>query len=127
MKVYNVVLIGCGHIGKAHVSDIYYRENIHMTAVVDSNLSRAKEFQRMYGAEYADVDYMPYLQMADVDIVIIATPVSSHLKILRDALHYQKHVLCEKPLALNYEDGKAFFDLCKQARTTFVICYWKWI
>lgn len=123
MKVYNVVLIGCGHIGKAHISDIYYREDIRIKAVVDSNLSRAKEFQRMYGAEFADVDYMPYLQMEDVDIVIIATPVSSHLRMLRDALHYQKHVLCEKPLALNYKDGKAFYDLCKAAKTKVSVGY----
>ena len=123
MKVYNVVLIGCGHIGKAHISDIYYRENIRIKAVVDSNLARAREFQRMYNAEFADVDYMPYLQMQDVDIVIIATPVSSHLKMLRDALHYHKHVLCEKPLATTYEDGKAFYELCKNADTKVSVGY----
>ena len=59
----------------------------------------------LHPAEFADVDYMPYLQMQDVDIVIIATPVSAHLKMLQDALRYDKHVLCEKPLATTYEDG----------------------
>ena len=117
MKVYNVVLIGCGHIGKSHISDIYYRENIHITAVVDKDIHIAKEFQRMYSAEYADTEYLPYLEMPEVDIVIIATPVHFHLKMLKDALAHGKHVLCEKPLATNYEDGKAFYELCKQAKT----------
>lgn len=123
MKVYGVVLIGCGHIGKEHIADIYYRDNICMKAVIDSDIRRARDFQRRYGAEFADTDYLPYLQREDVDIVIIATPVSCHVEMLRAALAHNKHVLCEKPLAATAQEGQEFYDLCKQARSQVSVGY----
>lgn len=121
MKVYGVVLIGCGHIGQAHISDIYWRDNIAIRAVVDRQLSRAQDFARRYGAQAADTDYRPYLERQDVDIVIIASPVSCHLPMLRDCLAHQKHVLCEKPLCATAADGAEFYRLCKTASAQVVI------
>lgn len=115
MKKYGVVLIGCGHIGQEHIADIYYRDNIEIIAVIDTDLERAKSFKDRYNAKYADVDYLPYLKREETDIVIIAAPASVHLKILKDVLKFNKHVLCEKPLATNEKDGEEFFNLCKNA------------
>ena len=33
-KIYGVMLVGCGHIGKQHIEDIYYRDNINSTPEV---------------------------------------------------------------------------------------------
>lgn len=123
MKQYGVVLIGCGHIGKEHISDIYYRDNIRIKAVVDRDIHRAEEFQKRYCAEIADTEYLPYLDREDVDIVIIATPASCHVKMLEDALQRGKHVLCEKPLAPTAEDGQRFYDLCKQSKSYVSVGY----
>ena len=41
MKQYGILLIGCGHIGEAHIADIYYRENIRIIAVVDTDIEKA--------------------------------------------------------------------------------------
>ena len=99
MKQYGVVLIGCGHIGSEHIADIYYRDNIRIVAVVDADASRAEQFKRKYNAQYADTDYLKYLKMQETDIVIIASPASTHLAIFKDCVKHKKHVLCEKPLA----------------------------
>ena len=72
MKQYGILLIGCGHIGEAHIADIYYRENIRIIAVVDTDIERAKKFQRKYAAVYCSTDYHDYLFRDDVDIVICA-------------------------------------------------------
>ncbi len=40
-KIYGVVLVGCGYIGEEHLSEIYYRENVNVVAVVDLDLDRA--------------------------------------------------------------------------------------
>ena len=45
-KEYGVMLIGCGHIGEDHISDIYYRDNVRSVAVVDTDESRAKLFAK---------------------------------------------------------------------------------
>lgn len=111
---YGVVLIGCGHIGEAHLSDIYYRDKVQVVGVVDLVEENARAFAKKYGAQSYGIDYHPYLERDDVDIVIIATYVGSHLPILRDCLAAGKHVLCEKPIAGSLEDGREFYRLVKE-------------
>lgn len=112
-KEYGVVLIGCGHIGQSHIEDIYYREGVRIVGTVDVNRETAALFAKKYGAASYGTDYRPYLEREDVDIVIIATYVNTHLSILKDCLAKGKHVLCEKPLTANLEEGRAFCDLVR--------------
>ena len=123
-KTYGVVLIGCGHIGEAHISDIYFREEIRIVGVVDLNLDTAKLFARKYGAAYYDTDYHELIQRSDVDIVIIATYAHTHLPILKDCLAAGKHILCEKPMTqADMQAAKEFHDLVKQAKTKVLIAH----
>ena len=112
-KTYGVVLIGCGHIGKAHISDIYFREEIDIIGVVDLQPELAKAFAKRFGAKEWSTDYRDFLNRPDVDIVIIATYVATHLSILRECLAAGKHVLCEKPIASSLEEGEEFYHLVK--------------
>ena len=70
MKTYGIVLIGCGHIGLAHLTDIYYPDNIRIIACVDTNLALAREAARRFGALAFGTDYRPFLERTDVDICI---------------------------------------------------------
>ena len=105
MKTYGIVLIGCGHIGLAHLTDIYYRDNIRIIACVDTNLALAREAARRFGALAFGTDYRPFLERTDVDICIIATYTATHLPIMQDCFAHGKHVLCEKPAARTYADA----------------------
>ncbi len=115
MKTYGVVLIGCGHIGCEHLADIYFRPGIRIVAVVDTDLAKAEQARRRYAAAYCGADYRPFLEREDVEIVIIATNVDSHLAILRDCVRAGKHVLCEKPIAGSREEGRAFYECARNA------------
>lgn len=117
------MLIGCGYIGLQHLQDIYYRDNIRLVAVVDKDESAARLAAKKYGAEQYDTDYHRYLTDDRVDIVIIATYTASHLSILRDCLHYSKHVLCEKPIATNLAEGKAFMEAVKSASSKVLVAH----
>ncbi|MBE6897370.1 MAG: Gfo/Idh/MocA family oxidoreductase, partial [Ruminococcaceae bacterium] len=115
-KVYGVVLIGCGHIGQEHIENIYYRDNIKIVGVVDFVKERAELFSRKYSCGEPvlyDTDYHEMIKRDDVDIVIIATYVKTHLAILADCLAAGKHVLCEKPIASTLEEGEEFYKLVK--------------
>ena len=114
MKTYGIVLIGCGHIGCEHLADIYYRPSIRIVAVVDHDADKAEQARRRYAAAHSGTDYRPFLAREDVDIVIIATNVDSHLSILRDCIQAGKHVLCEKPIAGNR--GPLFTSACSRRR-----------
>ncbi len=112
-RIYGVVLVGCGYIGEEHLADIYYRDEVRLIAVVDTDVERARLMARKYSAiEYA-TDYTSYLKRSDVDIVIVATYVDSHLSIMRDCVAAGKHVLCEKPVAVDRKDGEEFFRIAE--------------
>ena len=85
-STYGVVLVGCGYIGEEHLADIYYRENVRIVAVVDKDIQKASLTARKFGAQEYQTDYKAYLNRADVDIIIIATYVDSHLPIMKDCV-----------------------------------------
>lgn len=123
MKVYGVVLIGCGHIGEEHIQDIYYRDNIKIVATVDTDEKRAKLFSRKYGAQSYGTDYHAYINLDEVDIVIIATYANTHLSILKDCLKANKHILCEKPIARTLDEGKEFCDLVNKSDSKVLVAH----
>ena len=118
---YGVLLIGCGHIGKAHISDIYFRENIEIVGVVDIDIANAELFARKFNAKHFGTDYKKYLADESVDIVIIATYTNSHLSILKDCIDAGKHVLCEKPIAPTLEKSLEFVKIAKEAKTCVLV------
>ncbi len=114
MKIYNVALIGCGMMGAAHLDEIYYKENVKITYVCDTDLSKAELFQRKYGAEHVISDYKTCIGKKDVDIVICATYPSSHLAVLKECIKHGKHLICEKPIAKSIAEGEEFVSLVKE-------------
>ena len=121
MKTYGVLVIGCGHIGTQHLLDIYYREDIRIEAVVDTDPVAAEAAARRCGAQNWGTEYLPFLKSDQVDIVIIATYASTHLAILRDCLAHHKHVLCEKPIGETLEQGWELVQTVKAAREKVLI------
>lgn len=123
MKTYGILLIGCGHIGMEHLTSIYYRNGICIEATVDTDPLRAAEAAKRSGALHHGTDYRPFLKSDAVDIVIIATYADTHLKILRECLAHGKHVLCEKPIALSYEEGEEFVKTVKAAPEKVLVAH----
>lgn len=123
MKTYGVMLIGCGHIGMEHLNDIYFRQDVRVEAVVDSDPKAAELAWRRSGAARWGTDYRPFLEDEAIDIVIIATYTDTHLPILKDCLAHHKHVLCEKPIANTYADGLAFVEAVKTAPTKVLVAH----
>ncbi len=110
--MYNVALIGCGYMGQAHLEDIYLKDSIKLYGVCDLDLEKAKLMSQRYNVEKYTDNSDDLIEDENVDIVIIATYPSSHLALLEKCLKNNKHVLCEKPIANNYEEGVKFKQVC---------------
>ena len=113
MKKYGVALIGCGQMGEVHLSRIYCKENVSIKYLCDKNLSKAEDLKRKYFGENISDNAKECISSKEVDIVIIATYPSTHLELLKLCLENGKHVICEKPITNNLEDGKEFVQLVK--------------
>lgn len=113
MRIYQVGLVGCGVMGEVHISQIYYQENVKIKYVCDLDMKKAEQFQRKYNAETVVSDYRQITEDEKIDIVIIATQPSTHLKMVESCLQHGKHVLCEKPITNSMEDAEYFYKLTK--------------
>lgn len=112
-KKYKVALIGCGSMGEVHLENISRKSNVVIQCVCDIDIDRAADFAGRYHALYYETDYKKIVESNEIDIVIISTYPSSHLEIIEKCLKNGKHVLCEKPIAQNFESGWEIVNLIK--------------
>ncbi len=113
MRKYGIALIGCGVMGAAHLDLISLMENIELEYVCDINADRAEAFKRRYRANSISTDWHEAVRDSKVDIVIICVYPSLHLEILEECIKHGKHVLCEKPISENLEEGEKLVRLVK--------------
>ncbi len=104
-KTLKVAVIGAGTISKSHLHGYKALPNVTLAAVCDLNEERAWELAKEFGAEKACADYHEVLNDPTIEAVSIVTPTFTHGKIVCEALAAGKHVLCEKPPALTYEEA----------------------
>jgi len=90
-------------------------EGIEVVAVCSRRIARAQKAAEDFNIPYYFDDYRELIARDDVDAVSIVTPPALHYPIAMAALKAGKHVLCEKPFALNAMQA---FDLHKAARET---------
>src|SRR5699024_4922346 len=79
----------------------------------------AEEIAKELGAKVASsLDEL--VSSSEVDCVIVASPNYLHREPVVKAALNGKHVFCEKPIALSYEDCKAMVDACKENNVIFM-------
>ena len=110
--MHNVAVIGCGYWGKNLVRNM--QSLGALAAVMDSTeTGRALARKLAPGAIIYD-NFADVLQNPDIKGVVIATPAETHAPLTEQALAAGKDVLCEKPLALRYEDGRRLVRLASE-------------
>ena len=105
----NVALIGCGRISKKHVAAIEAHPDLELYATCDILESR----RDLYNTGKSWTDYDGLLKSKNIDIVSICTPSDLHAEMAIAAANVGKHVLIEKPIALNVSDGKRVIKACE--------------
>lgn len=113
-QILSVCIIGLGSVGKAQLQAFEELENIDIVAVCDVQIGLAKDIARKYDARWFE-DYRTLIDQCDLDLALVLTPASTHREIVEAVANARIHVLCEKPLALTVEDGKAMVAACRKA------------
>ncbi len=108
--VLKVGVIGLGHMGSAHAR-IYSRlTECELVCVCDAN-SDKKNLAKKLKCKF--FDRIEHFLKEDLDAVSICTPTSSHMRVALDVLKERKHVLIEKPLAMNVNEAKEILNARK--------------
>ena len=126
MDKVRVGIIGCGGIAnKKHMPALKKLENVEMVAFCDIVEERAVKAKADFGTPDAKAytDYKKLLEDKTIDVVHICTPNRSHSFITVDALESGKHVMCEKPMAINTAEAEKMLDAAKRTGKKLTIGY----
>jgi predicted dehydrogenase len=121
MTMIKAGIIGTGFIGPVHLEALR-RLGVPVTALCDLP-QRAKAAAEKYGIPEAFGDYRELLRSPTVDVVHIASPNRFHSEMSLAALRAGKHVVCEKPLAMNTRETAQIIKLARASGKVFAVNY----
>ena len=126
MSKTRVGIIGCGGIANGkHMPGLASCPDAEMVAFCDIIISRAQAAKEKYGTPDAKVyeDYRELLKDDSIEVVHVLTPNKAHSFITVDALNAGKHVMCEKPMAINAEEARKMVEAAKRSGKKLTIGY----
>ena len=107
-------ILGTANIARyATIPGMKKADHCELYAIAGRSLEKAQAFKNEYGFEKAYGSYDELIADKDVQAVYIPLPNNLHLQWVKAALQNGKHVLCEKPLALNANEAKEMFDVAR--------------
>jgi len=113
-KTLGVAIIGTGTIANQHARSLSRHEPARMVAVFDVLGDRAREFGDRWQIPNVTKDLSDVLSRDDVDAVIVSTPPYAHMEATIAALEAGKHVLCEKPFALDPAEAERMTETAER-------------
>ena len=122
MKPLGIGIIGCGNVLSAYwpqLQQLFLEGKAQVVAACGRRAQRELVVGGL-GVERFVTDYRELLAMDDVDLVLSFTPTPSHFEIARDALRAGKHILSEKPMAMNLVEARELVELASQLPNLYV-------
>ncbi len=115
-------VVGTGFIGPVHVEALR-RIGVEVVGLCGSHPERAKAKAQLLGVPKVYNRYEDLVADPSVDVVHIATPNVYHYPQARAAILAGKHVVCEKPLAMNPRESAELVELALQRGVVHAVCY----
>lgn len=117
-----VGIIGCGNIFTMHATSCNHLKTAELIGVCDIKKDRADKWATKYNVK-AYYDYKEFLDNEKLDVVHICVPHYLHPVISKYALERGINVLCEKPMAINYEDALENVKIAKEKGVKYGIIF----
>lgn len=111
-------IIGFGNIGRHHLTAANANDLLQVVAVADSNVPPKSTFNG--SIQFFD-DWKDLLHQVEIAAVSICVPHFLHAPIAAAALRAGKHVLLEKPLGLNVDEGKKLLEIAQQEQRILMV------
>jgi predicted dehydrogenase len=123
MKTIRTAIVGTGFMGRVHLEAVRRVEFVEAVAVVGRNAEAAERLGQGFSIPTITSDYHDVLRDPAIDAVHICTPNAQHFPMAKEALQAGKHVICEKPLATNVEEGEELVALAERQGLRNCVCH----
>ena len=129
-KKLNVAIIGSKFMGRSH-SNAYLK--VHhffdlpvepvMKVACGRNEAELRAFADQFGWEEIATDWREVVARPDIDIIDICTSNATHMPIAIEAAKHGKHVICEKPLAMDAEEARQMLAAAQAADVRHMVAF----
>ena len=114
-------IIGCGGMGRAHAENLLTVRDARLIAISDPDEQACRRLAGIHDVPNCYSNYHDLLARSDIDAVIITVPNAYHKAVALAALSAGKHVLLEKPLAHNVDDGMEIVRAAERSDTLIML------
>ncbi len=121
MKRLKGVCIGAGYFSQFHFDAWQRMEDVEIVAVCDLDLAKAQQAAKHFASAEACTDHLSVLSRSDIDFVDIITPPATHLPLVDAAARPGRAIICQKPLAPDFETAKAIVELPASRECRFMV------
>ncbi len=123
-----VGVIGTGFGAAVQIPGFQDSQDFEVVAVCSGREERARQAAERFRIPHCYTDYHEMLRLKDVDLVSVATPPYLHYPMSMDALRAGKHVLCEKPMALDLKQAREMLELARSKGVVHMITHeFRWV
>lgn len=124
MKIYNVGIIGAGHIALKMASTLAALPRTHRYAIASREMRKAMTFAKEQGFERAYGSYEELMDDPTVDLIYIATPHAFHFEQAKACILKGKPVLCEKAFTANAAQAEELLKLAEEKQVFIAEAIW---
>ena len=123
-----VGLIGAGGFGNIHLEGYEKNENVDLIAIVARTKDHAEKAAQRFSVEqiyFGNEGWKNMLKLENLNAISICTPNYLHAPIALEALRSGIHVLCEKPICINYEELGELEKVVEETKCVFMTSFQK--
>jgi predicted dehydrogenase len=129
-KTINIGIVGTQFMGRAHSNawmdvDKFYDLPVRpvMKAACDNVADNLGPFCRRFGWQSHETDWKKLVARNDIDVIDICTSNNVHMPIAVAAAKAGKHIICEKPVAMNASEARAMLDAAQAAEIKHMVAF----
>ena len=129
-KQINVGIVGTQFMGRAHSNaylDVSHFFDLPaapvLRAACDNNPEYLDAFAARFGWQDKETSWERLIARDDIDLIDICTPNSTHMPIAVAAAREGKHVICEKPLALNADEARRMLEAARESGVRHMVAF----
>ncbi len=117
-------IIGLGKIANKFATALAKVEDAELYAVASRSSQKAEVFAEIHNVPMAYATYEQIMEDKDIEVIYIATPHSLHHDNTLECLKNGKAVLCEKPLALTYNEASRMVKMARSNKVFLMEALW---